>query len=149
MSVMPDGDVDGPEPRLIHSEVTGRVASCEKFPNKTPVTYKTGIEFLDIREKDILKLKDLIYSGPIFRSLKRDAGTHIVEFDHTGTGLKTKDGEEVKGFEIADDSGTYHAAKAVVHGKTLKVSSPKVTLPVSLRYAWAANPESRHLPPNS
>jgi hypothetical protein len=41
--------------------VTGRVASCEKFPNKTPVTFKTGIEFLDIREKDILKLKDLIY----------------------------------------------------------------------------------------
>jgi hypothetical protein len=41
--------------------VTGRVASCEKFPNKVPVTFKTGIEFLDIREKDILKLKDLIY----------------------------------------------------------------------------------------
>lgn len=84
--------------------------------------------------------KDLVYSGPIFKSLGRDGNELIVGFDHVETGLKTKDGEEVKGFEVADASGHFRPAKVVVHGNRLMVSSAEVGLPVFVRYAWAANP---------
>lgn len=84
--------------------------------------------------------KELTYSGPILNSLRREGSELVVTFDHAGTGLKTKDGEEVKGFEIADDSGDYHAAEAAISGDTLKLRSPEVKAPASVRYAWAANP---------
>ncbi len=84
--------------------------------------------------------KELIYSGPIFKSLRREGRELVVTFDYAGTGLKTRDGEEAKGFEIADASGDYHAAKAVIAGDTLKLHSSEVKRPISVRYAWAANP---------
>jgi hypothetical protein len=39
----------------------GRVASCLALPGATPATYDTGIEFLEMTEKDLHRLKDVIY----------------------------------------------------------------------------------------
>lgn len=41
--------------------VKGRIASCKKIPASSPPRYNVGIEFTDIRKKDILALKDFIY----------------------------------------------------------------------------------------
>ena len=46
------------------------------------------------------------------------------------------------GFEIAADDGKFYPATAVISGRaTVDVSCPEVTAPVSVRCAWAGNPE--------
>lgn len=43
------------------AKITGRVAACWMILDKTPPLFNTGIEFMDIKEKDMNKLKDFIY----------------------------------------------------------------------------------------
>ncbi|MFT5126084.1 MAG: sialidase-1, partial [Verrucomicrobiales bacterium] len=45
-----------------------------------------------------------------------------------------------KGFELAGSDGTYHPASVTVGGDILRISSPLVSNPRSVRYAWAPNP---------
>jgi hypothetical protein len=39
----------------------GRVASCLALPDTSPSTFDTGIEFLEMKGKDLHRLKDVIY----------------------------------------------------------------------------------------
>ena len=79
--------------------------------------------------------KDLIYSGPIYKSMKVEGSKLRVSFDHVGEGLESRDGERLDWFEIAGDGG-YVPAKAVIDGKTVVVSSDKVKNPTAVRFAW-------------
>ena len=78
------------------------------------------------------------WSGPLYRELTQEEHALRVWFDHA-TGLMAK-GVEVTGFEIAGADGKYFAADAKIEGTSVVVSSPTVPTPVSVRYAWAANP---------
>jgi sialate O-acetylesterase len=49
--------------------------------------------------------------------------------------------QAVKGFLVAGADHQFVPAEAVVDGKAVVVSSPKVAAPVAVRYAWADNPE--------
>jgi len=79
------------------------------------------------------------YSGPLYRQLTTEEHALRVWFDHAN-GLMAKDGLLV-GFEIAGADGKYVAADAKIEGPSVVVSSPTVTDPVSVRYAWADNPK--------
>jgi len=79
------------------------------------------------------------WSGPVFRSMTVTGGAARVSFDHAA-GLKTADGSPVKGFAVAGAAGPFVWADAKVDGDAVVVSSPKVSAPVTVRYAWAANP---------
>ena len=79
--------------------------------------------------------KDLIYSGPLYKSMKVEGSKLRVSFDHVGEGLESRDGELLDWFEIAGD-GEYVPAKAVIDGKTVVVSSDKVKNPTAVRFAW-------------
>jgi sialate O-acetylesterase len=84
--------------------------------------------------------KKIVYSGPIYDSMQI-AGSEIkMHFQHGGTGLEARD-ETVKGFSIAGDDRKFHWAKARIEGENVVVSSPEVTSPVAVRYAWAGSPE--------
>ena len=54
-------------------------------------------------------------------------------------GLAAKGGP-VAGFEVAGADGKYSAADAKIEGTSVVASSTSVPAPVSVRYAWAANP---------
>jgi sialate O-acetylesterase len=43
---------------------------------------------------------------------------------------------ELAGFEVAGSDGTFVAANAVIKGRTVLVSSPRVSQPRHVRYAW-------------
>ena len=58
-----------------------------------------------------------------------------VAFDHAD-GLKSSDGQAVRGFVIADSSGTYHLASTETANNTITLSSLRVAVPVRVRYAW-------------
>ena len=65
----------------------------------------------------------------------------FVGFDHAASGLLMGKGKEkLIGFLIAGEDRIFHPAEAYIQGKFVVVSSPKVTQPVAVRYAWAENP---------
>lgn len=83
--------------------------------------------------------KEIVHSGPIFGSAKFDGSKAVLTFQHTGKGLKSRDGD-LKGFAIAGEDGRFVFAKAKASGKTVTVWSDQVKNPKAVRYAWAANP---------
>jgi sialate O-acetylesterase len=50
-------------------------------------------------------------------------------------------GGPLTGFSIAGQDRNFVAAKAIIEGETVLVSSPSVAKPVAVRYGWAADPE--------
>ncbi|MFA6289519.1 MAG: sialate O-acetylesterase [Opitutaceae bacterium] len=80
------------------------------------------------------------YSGPVFDELKIDGDRAVLSFKHIGSGLLAKDGD-LKGFTIAGANKKFVAAKAVIEGDTVVVSSDAVREPVSVRYGWANVPD--------
>jgi sialate O-acetylesterase len=90
--------------------------------------------------------KQLIYSGPLFKSSEVKDSAIRVTFDQSGAGLKSRDGGPLKRFEIAGADKAWKWADAKVDGTdSVLVSSAEVKTPVAVRYAWAANPEGANL----
>jgi sialate O-acetylesterase len=94
--------------------------------------------------------KNLVYSGPTYKSMKIEKNKIRISFDHLGGGLVVH-GRELEGFSIAgkdpsSPKGSSVASKkfvwadAIIEGSTVVVSSPLVPKPVAVRYAWSENP---------
>ena len=87
-----------------------------------------------------------VYGEKIASSGPLPAG-HVIEkdkvklsFTHTDGGLAAKGGD-LKGFAIAGSDRKWVRADARIDGSQVIVSSPTVTAPVAVRYAWADNPD--------
>lgn len=81
--------------------------------------------------------KDLVYSGPLYKSMTVEGNKIRIAFDHVGGGLTTRDGaEELSCFEIAGAEKNFVPATARIDGATVLVSSPSVAQPVAVRCAW-------------
>ncbi|MDF1861074.1 MAG: hypothetical protein P1U87_12730 [Verrucomicrobiales bacterium] len=90
--------------------------------------------------------QDITYSGPLFRSSEAADNAIRVTFDEVGSGLKSRDGGDLKRFEIAGQDKVWHWADATIDGPdSVLVSSSEVNNPVAARLAWAANPEGSNL----
>jgi sialate O-acetylesterase len=82
----------------------------------------------------------LVYSGPVYASM-RPAGSAIrLKFSHAGSGLAAKGGAALQGFAVAGANHIFHWATARVVGNEVEVQSPAVPQPVAVRYDWADNP---------
>ena len=82
--------------------------------------------------------KDLVHSGPTYRSMKIEGNSIRLQFD-SAVGLVSK-GEPIVGFVIAGKDRKFFFAKARIDGEFIVVRSEKVPAPVAVRYAWANNP---------
>jgi len=82
--------------------------------------------------------QDVIAMGPIYAASKIDGDQVVIEFDYA-TGLHAKN-DDLKGFAIAGADRKFVSATAKIDGDRVIVSSPNISQPVSVRYAWAANP---------
>lgn len=90
--------------------------------------------------------RDLVYSGPLFKTSEAKDGAIRVTFDQAGAGLKARDGGPLKRFEIAGADKVWYWADAKITGTdSVIVSSSDVKQPVAVRYAWASNPEGANL----
>jgi sialate O-acetylesterase len=83
--------------------------------------------------------RDIVHSGPMFKSLTPRDGTLVVHFEHTGAGLEARGGK-LEGFAVAGADGLFHWADATIEGDTVVVRAAEVAAPVAVRYAWANNP---------
>ena len=89
--------------------------------------------------------KDLVFSGPLYKSSLIADGRVRVQFDHVGRGLKTRDERDPGAFQIAGADGVWHWAEAKIDGNEVVVSSAKVPKPVGVRYAWNGWPQGANL----
>lgn len=90
--------------------------------------------------------KDIVYSGPIFESMKKEGSKIILSFTNTGAGLMAKDKYGyLKSFAIAGANQKFVWAKALIEGNNIVVFSDVITDPVAVRYAWSDNPDDANL----
>jgi sialate O-acetylesterase len=90
--------------------------------------------------------KDVVYSGPVYQSMKVEGNKVVLSFANTGTGLITKDKYGyVSGFAVAGADKKFVWAKGYIEGNTVVVYSESVASPVAVRYAWGNNPDDASL----
>jgi sialate O-acetylesterase len=87
----------------------------------------------------------IVYSGPLYRTARVEGNKIILEFDHTGGGLITNDGETPGNFAIAGADKKFVWASGRIEGSSVVVSSDQVSNPKYVRYAWADNPTQPNL----
>ncbi len=75
------------------------------------------------------------YSGPVYKSFKKEGNKIRLFFDHTGKGLKAG-GDKLSGFKIAGSDMKFVDADAVIDKNTVLVSSNEVPEPAAVRFAF-------------
>ncbi len=111
--------------------------------------------------------KDIVCSGPLYKSHAVEGAAIRIKFDYVGSGLmigrktglepteedKGPAGDEgevlekpsLKQFAISGEDKKWHWAEAKIDGDDLLVSSPDVLQPVAVRYAYRMNPAGCNL----
>lgn len=86
--------------------------------------------------------KNLVYSGPLYKSMKVEGNKIRVNFAHAADGLKSRDGKPLSEFKIAGADGKFVDATATIDGKTIVVSAESVSSPKQVQFGWhkLANP---------
>ena len=109
--------------------------------NKQDVAHRLAVNALKLDYG-----QNIVYSSPLYDQVKFENNKAIVSFKFAETGLMVKDKYGyLRGFEIAGDDKVFYYAKAEIDGNTVVLSHPKVSKPVSVRYAWADAPDDANL----
>jgi sialate O-acetylesterase len=84
---------------------------------------------------------DIVYSGPLYKSMKIEGDKIRLSFDCAEGGLVARGGP-LTHFIIAGDDQNFVEAAANIDGDTIVASSDQVDRPVAVRYGWtnAAEP---------
>ena len=81
----------------------------------------------------------IVYSGPIYDSVKIDGNKAVLSFRSVGQGLEAKDGP-LTGFTVAGEDKVFHDAKAEIKGDAVVVTCDQVDKPVAVRFGWTNTP---------
>ncbi|MCX7047101.1 MAG: 9-O-acetylesterase, partial [Candidatus Sumerlaeota bacterium] len=83
--------------------------------------------------------KDIVCSGPSYKSLVIEGNKIRLTFDNVGGGLAARGGKPLDWFEVIDaDEGGFVKAQAEISGaNSVVVSAPEVKKPVAVRFAWS------------
>ncbi len=83
--------------------------------------------------------EDIVYSGPIYNSMRIRDNRVVLSFDHVGSGLEARGGD-LTGFTIAGADGKFFPANALIRNNRVSVRSRDVAEPVAVRFGWADFP---------
>ncbi len=109
--------------------------------NKKDVGYR-----LAMAAEKVAYNKDIVHSGPVYKSMTVQGDKIILSFESTGNGLVAKDKYAyLRGFTIAGNDKKFVWAQAQIVGNTIVVHNAFVKNPVAVRYAWANNPDDANL----
>jgi len=95
--------------------------------------------------------RDIVCSGPLYKSMKIEGDKIRIAFDHVGGGLITASKEGLKPatqipgakltqFAIQAGDGKWHWANAKIDGQTVVVWADGVTKPKHVRFGYQSNP---------
>ncbi len=79
--------------------------------------------------------KNVVYSGPLYKSMEVKGNKIIVSFTNTDGGL-TSNNKPLKGFEVRGADNIWKRATANINGDKVIVQSTDVAKPVAVRYAF-------------
>lgn len=100
--------------------------------------------------RDVYGKKDVVVSGPLFKSMKVDGNKAILTFDYakglmtakkTGLAKPVKINAKPAHFAIAGADKVWYWADAVIEGEKVVLTSKNVKKPVAVRYAFRAYPD--------
>lgn len=80
--------------------------------------------------------KDLVATGPTFKSLSVEGSKLRVTFDNTAGGLKSRDQKPLTWFELIGEDTEFVKATAVIDGDSVLLSAPEVKKPAAMRFGW-------------
>ncbi|MEM8782118.1 MAG: sialate O-acetylesterase [Planctomycetota bacterium] len=82
--------------------------------------------------------RNLVPTGPLLVGHRVEGDRVILTFDHVGSGLTSRDGDELNGFCVAgpDQKFRWATSVEVLDERTLAVSEAKVPDPRAVRYGW-------------
>ena len=80
------------------------------------------------------------WMGPVYKSHAIEGTKVRVQVTHVGEGLAVRHSDTLTGFALAGDDKQFQWADATIDGDTVVVSSPGVSEPVAVRYAWSGFP---------
>lgn len=89
--------------------------------------------------------KEVVYSSPIYQSMKIEGNKVILSFKNIGSGLISKGGGALKYFAISGADKKFVWAYARIDNDKVIVWSDRVSNPIAVRYAWADNPDGANL----
>lgn len=80
--------------------------------------------------------KDIIASGPLYKSHTIAGNKLTVAFDHVGTGLDVPNGR-LSGFELAGEDRKFVPVKGRLINDSVELYHPSIQKPLYVRYAWS------------
>jgi len=123
-----------------------------KEPGNHPIHPKTkapiGHRLALAARANVYGEEELVYSGPVIRSMKVEGSVAVLAFGHLGSGLIASDNQPLRGFYISADGESFSAAEARIKGETVIVSSSTVPNPVAVRYGAEADMGKKELDVN-
>ena len=66
--------------------------------------------------------KQIVYSGPLYKSMTVDGSKMRVKFDHVGGGLAARDNKPLNWFQVAGEDRHFVDAVAKIDGDSVVVS---------------------------
>lgn len=81
------------------------------------------------------------YASPLYRSYQVVGSAIHISF-YAGEGLKSRDGEPLREFQIAGQDQEFHPAQARIEGDLVIVESEQVTAPQAVRFAFRDTPDA-------
>jgi sialate O-acetylesterase len=78
-------------------------------------------------------VKGLPYKSPVYKSMQVKDSVAVISFENAANGLTTY-GKTVESFEVAGQDSIFYPAKLTINQKQARIYSPKVKIPVAVRY---------------
>lgn len=99
---------------------------------------------LALAAKKIAYQEKIVFSGPMYQSMKISGHQLYLTFNHVGGGLMHK-GEKLNGFALSADGKNFIRAQAKIVGQQVIVWNSNIPKPIAVRYAWADSPDEANL----
>lgn len=119
---------------------TGMVVTTDLVDNLSDIhpsyKWKVGHRLALVALNKTYGQKQVLYSGPVYKSAKIKKNTIVLQFINVGSGLTTNDGNALSWFSIAGEDGKFVAATAEIKGDKVIVSASEVAKPKYVRFAW-------------
>lgn len=119
---------------------TGMVVTTDLVDNLSDIhpSYKwvVGHRLALLALAKLYNKKSVVYSGPVYRSAKKNKNTIELKFTNTGSGLASCDDKPLSWFTIAGEDEKFVPATVVIDRDKLIVSSAEVSKPKYVRFAW-------------
>lgn len=87
----------------------------------------------------------IVSSGPIYKSMTVERNRLILHFEKDSGKLASRDGKELRHFEIAGANEEFINARAIIENNNVVVWNDLIDSPVAVRYAWVDHPEGANL----